>query len=136
SAALEMAALLLDVRPGDEVIMPSFTFASTANAVALRGGTVVFVDSEPRTLNISPHALEAALGPRTRAVVVVHYAGVGCDMDRIVAFCEKHNLHLVEDAAQAFGSTYRGRPLGTFGTFGALSFHETKNISCGEGGAL
>lgn len=136
TAALEMAALLLRLQPGDEVIMPSFTFSSTANAVALTGASVVFVDSKPTTMNIDPDGLEAALSPHTKAVLVVHYAGVGCDMDRIVAFCEKHGLHLVEDAAQAFGSTYKGKPLGTFGAFGTLSFHETKNISCGEGGAL
>lgn len=136
TAALEMAALLLRLGPGDEVIMPSFTFVSTANAVALTGAKVVFVDSEPRTLNIDPAQLEAALTPRTKAVFVVHYAGVGCDMDQIVAFCEKNGLHLVEDAAQAHGATYKGKLLGTFGALGALSFHETKNISCGEGGAL
>jgi len=136
TAALEMAALLLRLQPDDEVIMPSFTFSSTANAVALTGATVVFADSEPRTMNIDPDSLEAALSPRTKAVLVVHYAGVACDMDRIMAFCEKNGLHLVEDAAQALGATYKGRLLGTFGALGTLSFHETKNITCGEGGAL
>lgn len=136
TAALEMAALLLRLGRGDEVIMPSFTFVSTANAVALTGATVVFVDSEPRTMNIDPEAIEAAITPRTKAVFVVHYAGVGCDMDRIVAICERHGLALVEDAAQAFGASYKGKPLGTFGALATLSFHETKNITSGEGGAL
>lgn len=136
TAALEMAALLLDLGPGDEVIMPSFTFVSTANAVALTGARVVFVDSDPRTMNIDPDRLAAALSPATKAVFVVHYAGVACDMDRIVEFCREHGLHLVEDAAQAYGASYKGRLLGTFGALAALSFHETKNISSGEGGAL
>lgn len=136
TAALEMAAVLLDLGPGDEIVMPSFTFVSTANAVARTGATVVFADCDPLTMNIDVDRIAEAITPRTRAVVAVHYAGVACDMDRLVALCERHSLQLIEDAAQAHNSTYRGRLLGTFGAFGALSFHETKNISCGEGGAL
>ena len=135
--ALEMAGILLGLKPGDEVIMPSFTFVSTANAFALRGATVVFVDIRPDTLNIDEQAIEAAITPRTRAIVPVHYAGVACEMDTIMTIAERHGLAVIEDAAQAVGSSYKGRPLGSFGTMSALSFHETKNItSGGEGGAL
>jgi dTDP-4-amino-4,6-dideoxygalactose transaminase len=136
TAALEMAALLLDVGPGDEVIMPSFTFVSTANAFVLRGATPVFVDVRPDTLNIDERVIEAAIGPRTRAIVVVHYAGVGCDMEAILAVARRHNLFVVEDAAQGLLSRYKGRPLGSMGHLAAISFHETKNVISGEGGAL
>jgi len=135
--ALEMAALLLNIRPGDEVIMPSFTFVSTANAFALRGATIVFVDIRPDTLNLDESAIEAAITPRTRAIVPVHYAGVACNMDAITKIASHHGVAVVEDAAQAIGASFRGKPLGSFGTFAALSFHETKNVtSGGEGGAL
>ncbi len=136
TAALEMAALLLDVGPGDEIVMPSFTFVSTANAFVLRGATPVFVDIRPDTLNVDVGQIEAALTPRTRAIVVVHYAGVGCDMDAVMALAARHDLPVVEDAAQGLLSTYDGRPLGGIGHLGALSFHETKNVMSGEGGAL
>ena len=136
TAALEMAALMLDLQPGDEVIMPSYTFVSTANAFVLRGAVPVFVDIREDTLNIDERLIEAAITPRTKAICVVHYAGVGCEMDTIMAIAGKHGLKVIEDAAQAIMSTYRGRPLGTIGEFGALSFHETKNIISGEGGAL
>ena len=136
TAALEMSALLLDLEPGDEVIMPSFTFVSTANAFVLRGAVPVFVDIRPDTLNIDENLIEAAITPRTRAICVVHYAGVGCEMDAIMAIAEKHGLSVIEDAAQGIHSTYRGRPLGSIGAMGALSFHETKNVISGEGGAL
>jgi dTDP-4-amino-4,6-dideoxygalactose transaminase len=136
TAALEMAALLLDIRPGDEVIMPSFTFVSTGNAFVLRGAVPVFVDIRPDTLNIDERLLEAAITPRTRAIVVVHYAGVACELDAILDLARRRGLRLVEDAAQAVGSTYKGRPLGSFGDLGAISFHETKNVISGEGGAL
>ncbi|HEY4582382.1 MAG TPA: dTDP-4-amino-4,6-dideoxygalactose transaminase [Lysobacter sp.] len=136
TAALEMSALLLDLVPGDEVIMPSFTFVSTANAFALRGAVPVFVDIRPDTLNLDERLIEAAITPRTKAICVVHYAGVACEMDAIMAIAAKHGLAVVEDAAQAIFSTYRGRPLGTIGELGCLSFHETKNIISGEGGAL
>src|SRR3989442_4400561 len=136
TAALEMSALLLDLGPGDEVIMPSFTFVSTANAFVLRGATPVFVDVRPDTLNIDERLIEAAIGPRTRAIVVVHYAGVGCDMDAILAVARRHNLFVVEDAAQGLLSRYKGRPLGSMGHLAAISFHETKNVISGEGGAL
>jgi dTDP-4-amino-4,6-dideoxygalactose transaminase len=136
TAALEMSALLLDLQPGDEVIMPSFTFVSTANAFVLRGAVPVFVDIRPDTLNIDESLIEAAITPRTRAICVVHYAGVGCEMDAILAIAEKHGLAVVEDAAQGIFSTYRGKPLGGIGALGALSFHETKNVISGEGGAL
>lgn len=136
TAALEMAALLCDLRPGDEVIVPSYTFVSTANAFVLRGAVPVFVDIREDTLNIDERLLEAAITPRTRAVCIVHYAGVACAMDEIMAIVERHGLVLVEDAAQAILSRYRGRHLGTFGALGALSFHETKNVISGEGGAL
>lgn len=136
TAALEMSALLLDLVPGDEVIMPSYTFVSTANAFVLRGAVPVFVDIREDTLNIDERLIEAAITPRTRAICVVHYAGVACEMDAILDIASRHRLHVVEDAAQAIMSTYRGRPLGTVGDLGALSFHETKNIISGEGGAL
>lgn len=136
TAALEMACLLLDLAPGDEVILPAWTFCSTANAVALRGAVPVFVDVHEMTLNIDPAAVEAAITPRTRAIICVHYAGVGCDMDRLGAIATTYGLHLIEDAAQAVGAAWRGRPLGGFGSFAALSFHDTKNLACGEGGAL
>jgi dTDP-4-amino-4,6-dideoxygalactose transaminase len=136
TAALEMAALLIGIGPGDEVIMPSFTFVSTANAVVLRGGVPVFVDVRPDTLNIDETLIEAAITPRTRAICPVHYAGVGADMDAIGAIAKRHNLLVLEDAAQGLFALWRGRPLGTFGALGALSFHETKNVISGEGGAL
>lgn len=136
TAALEMAALLLDLQPGDEVIMPSYTFVSTANAFALRGAVPVFVDIREDTLNLDERLVEAAITPRTRAICVVHYAGVACEMDALLDIAQRHGLAIVEDAAQAIMSAYKGRPLGTVGEFGALSFHETKNIISGEGGAL
>ena len=136
TAALEMSALLLDLQPGDEVIMPSFTFVSTANAFVLRGAVPVFVDVREDTLNLDERLIEAAITPRTKAICVVHYAGVSCEMDEILDIARRHGLRVVEDAAQGILSTYRGRPLGTIGDLGALSFHETKNIISGEGGAL
>ena len=136
SDALELAALLLDIRPADEVIVPSFTFVSTANAFALRGAKIVFADSSREHPNIDPAEIERLMTPRTRAVAVVHYAGVACDMDRIVELCRARGVPLVEDAAQAIDAFHRGRPLGSLGTFGTFSFHETKNIVCGEGGLL
>lgn len=136
TAALEMSALLLDLQPGDEVIVPSFTFVSTASAFALRGAVPVFVDIREDTLNIDERLIEAAITPRTRAICVVHYAGVACEMDAIMDIASRNGLNVVEDAAQAIMSTYKGRPLGTIGDFGTLSFHETKNIISGEGGAL
>ncbi len=136
TAALEMSALLLELRPGDEVIMPSFTFVSTANAMALRGAVPVFVDVRADTLNIDASAIEAAITPRTRAIVMVHYAGVGCDLDEILGIARRHGLAVIEDAAQAIGATRAGRVLGSVGDLGALSFHDTKNVICGEGGAL
>lgn len=136
TAALEMAALLTDLEPGDEVIMPSFTFVSTANAFVLRGAVPVFVDIRPDTLNVDERLIEAAITTRTRAICVVHYAGVGCEMDAINAIAAKHGLVVIEDAAQGVLSEYRGRPLGTLGSLAALSFHETKNLISGEGGAL
>ncbi len=134
--ALEMTALLLDIKPGDEVIMPSYTFVSSANAFALRGASIVFVDVSPLTMNIDVDCVRAAITQRTRAILVVHYAGVGCDMDALINVAHETGIVLVEDAAQAIAATYRGRPLGTFGALGCISFHETKNIHCGEGGAL
>lgn len=136
TAALEMAAILSGVGPGDEVIMPSFTFVSTANAFVLRGATPVFIDIRADTLNIDESLIEAAITPRTRAIVVVHYAGVGCEMETIMEIAGRHGLLVVEDAAQGICASYRGKPLGSFGNAAALSFHETKNITCGEGGAL
>lgn len=136
TAALEMAALLAEIQPGDEVIMPSYTFVSTANAFALRGGVPVFVDIRPDTLNIDETLIEAAITPRTKAIVPVHYAGVGCEMDTIMQIAKKYNLLVIEDAAQGIMSTYKGRALGSIGHIGAYSFHETKNIISGEGGAI
>jgi len=136
TAALEMAALLLDIRPGDEVIMPSFTFVSTANAFVLRGAVPVFVDIRPDTQNIDERLIEQAITSRTRAIVGVHYAGVGCEMDAIREIARSRSLMVIEDAAQALGSTYKNRPLGSLGNLGAISFHETKNVISGEGGAL
>jgi len=136
TVALEMAALLAGIQPGDEVIMPSFTFVSTANAFVLRGGVPVFVDIRPDTLNIDESQIGAAITDRTRAIVPVHYAGVACEMDAIMAIADAHALAVIEDAAQALGSTYRGTPLGRFGGLAATSFHETKNVISGEGGAL
>lgn len=136
TAALEMAALLLDLEPGDEVIMPSFTFVSTANAFVLRGAIPVFVDIRSDTLNIDESMIESAITPRTKAICVVHYAGVGCEMDSIVGIAEKYGLAVVEDAAQGVCASYKGRALGAIGTLGAFSFHETKNVISGEGGAL
>jgi len=136
TGALEMAAILCDIQPGDEVILPSYTFVSTANAFVLRGAVPVFVDIRPDTLNIDESLIEAAISARTKVIVPVHYAGVPCEMDRIMAIAAKHNLLVVEDAAQALLSTYKGKYLGSIGHFGCLSFHETKNIISGEGGAL
>ena len=136
TAALEMAALLADIAPGDEVIMPSYTFVSTANAFALRGGVPVFVDIRADTLNIDEKLIEAAITPRTRAIVPVHYAGVGCAMDEILAIARRHQLLVIEDAAQGVMAQYKGRALGAIGDLGCYSFHETKNIIAGEGGAL
>ncbi|MBE0497517.1 MAG: dTDP-4-amino-4,6-dideoxygalactose transaminase [Campylobacterales bacterium] len=135
--ALEMAAILLDIKEGDEVIMPSYTFVSTANAFVLRGAKIVFVDIRPDTMNIDETLIEAAITSKTRVIVPVHYAGVACEMDSIMAVAKKHNLYVVEDAAQAIMSSYKGKSLGTFGHLAAFSFHETKNItSAGEGGLL
>jgi dTDP-4-amino-4,6-dideoxygalactose transaminase len=136
TAALEMAAILAGIQPGDEIIMPSFTFVSTANAFVLRGGVPVFVDIRPDTLNIDDDLIEAAVTPRTRAICPVHYAGVPCRMEAIVAIAQKHNLMVIEDAAQALLSRQKERYMGTIGQLGCLSFHETKNIISGEGGAL
>ena len=134
--ALEMAALLLDIQPGDEFILPSFTFVSTANAFVLRGARPIFVDIRPDTLNIDETRIAAAITPRTRAIVVMHYAGVSCDMDAILEIARNHGLPVIEDNAHGLFGAYRGRPLGTFGALATLSFHETKNVFCGEGGAL
>jgi dTDP-4-amino-4,6-dideoxygalactose transaminase len=136
TAALEMAALLIDLQPGDEVIMPSFTFVSTANAFVLRGARPVFVDIRPDTLNIDDRLIESAMTPRTRAIVVVHYAGVACDMDAVLALAKRYDLVVIEDAAHALMSRYKGRPAGSFGHLATFSFHETKNLISGEGGAL
>lgn len=137
TASLEMAAILLDIKPGDEVIMPSFTFVSTANAFVLRGATIVFIDIRPDTMNMDETKIEAAITAKTRAIVPVHYAGVACEMDTIMALAEKHHLYVVEDAAQGVMSTYKGKALGTIGHIGCYSFHETKNYSSGgEGGAI
>jgi dTDP-4-amino-4,6-dideoxygalactose transaminase len=136
TGALEMAVILAGVGFGDEVIMPSFTFVSTANAVALRGGVPVFVDVRSDTLNLDERLVAEAITPRTKAIVPVHYAGVGCELDDILAIAAEHDLAVIEDAAQGIASSYRGRALGGIGRFGALSFHETKNVHCGEGGAL
>ena len=136
TVGLDLAALLLDLEPGDEVIMPSYTFVSTANAFVLRGAVPVFVDIREDTLNLDETLIEAAITPRTRAIVPVHYAGVACEMDTIVEIARRHGLRVVEDAAQGILAGYKGRPLGAIGDLGALSFHETKNIISGEGGAL
>lgn len=136
SSALDMSALLLDIAPGDEIIMPSFTFVSTANAFVLRGGVPVFVDIREDTLNLDERLIEAAITPRTRAIAPVHYAGVGCEMDTIMAIARRHGLAVVEDAAQGVGASYKGRALGAIGDLGSFSFHETKNVIAGEGGAL
>lgn len=136
TAALEMAAILADIQPGDEVIMPSYTFVSTANAFVLRGGVPVFVDIRSDTLNIDETKIEAAITPRTKAIVPVHYAGVSCEMDTIMNIAQRRNLLVIEDTAQGIMSTYKGRPLGSIGHLGTYSFHETKNIIAGEGGAL
>jgi dTDP-4-amino-4,6-dideoxygalactose transaminase len=136
TGALEMAAILADLRPGDEVIMPSYTFVSTANAFALRGAVPVFVDIRPDTLNLDERKIEDAITPRTRAIVPVHYAGVACEMDAIMEIAARRDLLVIEDAAQGVLASYRGRPLGSIGHLGAYSFHETKNIISGEGGAL
>lgn len=134
--ALELAATVLGLGPGDEVVIPSFTFSSTANAFALHGATPVFVDIRPDTWNLDERQLPAAITPRTRAIVAMHYGGVACDMAAILALAEKHDLAVIEDNAHGFGGAYGGQPLGTFGDMAALSFHETKNVECGEGGAL
>ena len=134
--SLELAALLADIKPGDEVIMPSFTFVSTADAFVLRGATIVFVDIRPDTMNIDETLIEAAITDKTKAIVPVHYAGVACEMDTIMDIAKRHNLIVVEDAAQGVMSTYKGKALGTIGDYGCYSFHETKNYSMGEGGAI
>lgn len=136
SAALDMAAFLCDLKPGDEVILPSYTFSSTANAFVLAGATLVFVDIRPDTMNIDETKIENAITDRTRVICAVHYAGVACEMDSIMKIARKHNLLVVEDAAQGVMSTYKGQALGTIGDFGCYSFHETKNYSMGEGGAI
>ena len=136
TAALEMAAILAEIQPGDEVIMPSYTFVSTANAFVLRGGVPVFVDIRADTLNLDENLIQAAITPRTKAIVPVHYAGVACEMDTIMAIAQRHNLLVIEDAAQGVMSSYKGRPLGAIGHMGTYSFHETKNVISGEGGAL
>lgn len=136
TVALELAALLLDLQPGDEVIMPSYTFVSTANAFVLRGAVPVFVDVREDTLNLNETLIEAAITERTRAIVPVHYAGVGCEMDQIMAIAQTHHLKVVEDAAQGMMASYKGRPLGSIGDIGTYSFHETKNVISGEGGCL
>ena len=136
TAALEMAALLLDIQPGDEIIMPSFTFVSTANAFVLRGGVPVFVDIRQDTLNLDERLVEDAITTRTKAIVPVHYAGVACEMDTLLVIARKYGLRIVEDAAQGIMATYKGRALGSIGDLGTYSFHETKNVISGEGGAL
>lgn len=136
TSALEMVAILCDIRPGDEVIMPSFTFVSTANAFVLRGAKIVFVDIRPDTMNIDETLIEAAITPKTKAIVPVHYAGVACEMDKIMELAKRYNLKVIEDAAQGVSSYYKNRALGSIGDFGCYSFHETKNYSMGEGGAI
>lgn len=136
SHALDMSAILANIKPGDEVIMPSFTFVSTADAFVLRGATVVFVDIRPDTMNIDENLIEDAITDKTKAIVPVHYAGVSCEMDKIMEIAKKHNLLVIEDAAQGVMSEYKGKPLGTIGDYGCYSFHETKNYSMGEGGAI
>ena len=134
--ATEMAALLCDIKPGDEVIMPSYTFVSTADAFVLRGAKVIFVDIRPDTMNIDENLIEAAITNKTKAIVPVHYAGVSCEMDKIMEIAQKYNLYVIEDAAQGVMSEYKGQALGTIGDIGCYSFHETKNYSMGEGGAI
>ena len=136
TAALEMCAILLNIKKDDEVIIPSYTFVSTANAFVMRGGRPVFVDIDPTTCNIDSSKIEQAITKKTKAIVAVHYAGVSCDMDPIVAIARKYKLYIIEDAAQAILSSYKGKPLGSIGDLATISFHETKNIHCGEGGAL
>jgi dTDP-4-amino-4,6-dideoxygalactose transaminase len=136
TAALEMCALLINIQAGDEIIMPSYTFVSTANAFALRGATIRFADIDPVTLNISPDEISRLISKHTKAVVIVHYAGVACEMDRILELCRRNNIFLIEDAAQALLAYHNESHLGTIGDFGCLSFHETKNVIAGEGGAL
>lgn len=136
TGALEAAGLLAELGPGDEVILPSYTFVTTASSIALRGATPVFVDIRADTLNMDETLIEEAITPRTKAIVPVHYAGVGCEMDEIMRIADQHGLSVIEDAAQGLLASYQGRPLGSIGHFGSLSFHETKNVTCGEGGAL
>lgn len=136
TAALEMTSILADIQPGDEVIMPSYTFVSTANAFALRGAKIVFVDIRPDTMNIDEKLIEDAVTKKTKAIVPVHYGGVGCEMDTICDIAKRHNLFVIEDAAQGVNAFYKGKALGSIGDFGCFSFHETKNYSCGEGGAI
>ena len=136
TSALEMAALLCDLKPGDEVILPSYTFCSTADAFVQRGATLVFVDIRPDTMNIDENKIEEAITDKTKAIMAVHYAGVSCEMDTILDIARRHGLKVIEDAAQGVMSTYKGRALGTIGDFGCYSFHETKNYSMGEGGAI
>jgi dTDP-4-amino-4,6-dideoxygalactose transaminase len=136
TAALEMCAILLNIKKDDEIIIPSYTFVSTANAFVMRGGRPVFVDIDPTTCNIDSSKIEQAITKKTKAIVAVHYAGVSCDMDPIVAIARKYKLYIIEDAAQAILSSYKGKPLGSIGDLATISFHETKNIHCGEGGAL
>ncbi|MEZ0262391.1 MAG: dTDP-4-amino-4,6-dideoxygalactose transaminase [Alphaproteobacteria bacterium] len=136
TAALEMAAILIDCQPGDEIIMPSFTFVSTANAFALRGAKIIFADVDPATMNVSAASVAAAITGKTKAIVVVHYGGVGCEMEEIGALAKARNLFLIEDAAQAIMADYADKPLGSFGHLSCFSFHETKNVVCGEGGML
>ncbi|MCL2253476.1 MAG: aminotransferase class I/II-fold pyridoxal phosphate-dependent enzyme, partial [Lachnospiraceae bacterium] len=134
--ALEMSAFLCGIKAGDEVIMPSYTFVSTANAFALRGAEIVFIDIRPDTMNMDENLLEAAITERTKAIIPVHYAGVSCEMNKIMEIAKRHGIFVIEDAAQGIMSTYYGNPLGALGDFGCFSFHETKNFSMGEGGAL
>ncbi len=134
--ALEMAAMIIDIKPGDEVIMPSYTFVSSANPFVLRGAKIIFVDIRPDTMNIDESKIESAITENTKAIVPVHYAGVSCEMDEIMAIAKKHDIYVIEDAAQGLMSTYKGKPLGSIGHIGCFSFHETKNYQCGEGGAI
>lgn len=136
TTALEMAAVLINLKPNDEVIMPSYTFVSTANAFVMRGAKIIFADSSPDTPNIDPQQIEKLISPQTKAIVVVHYAGVACDMDAIMNLAQQHNLYVIEDAAHAINSYYKGRPLGSIGHLATFSFHETKNVIAGEGGML
>ncbi len=136
TTALEMACMLIDIGPGDEVILPSYTFSSTANAIVIFGGTPVFVDIRPDTMNIDENKIEDAITDKTKAIMVVHYAGVGCEMDKIIEIAHKHGLYVLEDAAQGVNAKYKGRYLGTIGDIGCYSFHETKNYSMGEGGGI